>query len=79
MRFFGTNVEAVKIGVFVLGAVLAALAGGVYATIVGFVSAPLFGFLFSTQILIWVAVGGRGTIIGPGARRDRPQLRHRRS
>jgi branched-chain amino acid transport system permease protein len=25
----------------------------------------LFGFLFSTQILIWVAVGGRGTIIGP--------------
>ena len=65
VRFFGTNVEAVKIGVFVLGAVLAALAGGVYATIVGFVSAPLFGFLFSTQILIWVAVGGRGTIIGP--------------
>ena len=33
--------------------------------IVGFVSAPLFGFLFSTQMLIWVAVGGRGTIIGP--------------
>jgi branched-chain amino acid transport system permease protein len=65
VRFFGTNVEAVKIGVFVLGAVVAALAGGVYATIVGFVSAPLFGFLFSTQILIWVAVGGRGTIIGP--------------
>jgi branched-chain amino acid transport system permease protein len=65
VRFFGTNVEAVKIGVFVLGAMLAALGGGVYATIVGFVSAPLFGFLFSTQILIWVAVGGRGTIIGP--------------
>jgi branched-chain amino acid transport system permease protein len=64
VRFFGTNVEAVKIGVFVLGAALAALGGGVYATIVGFVSAPQFGFLFSTQILIWVAVGGRGTIIG---------------
>ncbi len=65
VRFFGTNVELVKIAVFVLGAVLAAGAGGVYATIVGFVSAPLFGFLFSTQILIWVAVGGRGTILGP--------------
>ena len=50
---------------FVLGAVLSALAGGVYATIVGIVSAPLFGFLFSTQMVIWVAVGGRGTIIGP--------------
>ncbi len=65
VRFFGTNVEAIKIAVFVLGATLAAGAGGVYATIVGFVSAPLFGFLFSTQILIWVAVGGRGTILGP--------------
>ncbi len=65
VRFFGTNVEAVKIGVFVLGAVLAALGGGVYAMIVGFVSAPLFGFLLSTQIVIWVAVGGRGTILGP--------------
>jgi branched-chain amino acid transport system permease protein len=64
VRFFGTNVEAVKIAVFVLGAMLAALGGGVYATIVGFVSAPQFGFLFSTQILIWVAVGGRGTILG---------------
>ena len=76
VRFFGTNVEAVKIAVFVLGAVLAALGGGVYATIVGFVSAPQFGFLFSTQILIWVAVGGRGTIIGADRRRDRPELRH---
>jgi branched-chain amino acid transport system permease protein len=65
IRFFGTNVEVVKIGVFMLGAVLSALAGGVYASIVGIVSAPLFGFLFSTQMVIWVAVGGRGTIIGP--------------
>jgi hypothetical protein len=32
---------------------------------VGIVLAPLFGFLFSTQMVIWVAVGGRGTIIGP--------------
>jgi branched-chain amino acid transport system permease protein len=65
IRFFGTNVEQAKIGVFVLGAVLSALAGGVYASVVGFVSAPLFGFLFSTQMVIWVAVGGRGTILGP--------------
>ena len=65
IRFFGVNVEAVKTATFMLGAMLAAASGGLYATIVGFVSAPLFGFLFSTQILIWVAVGGRGTIIGP--------------
>jgi ABC-type branched-subunit amino acid transport system permease subunit/ABC-type branched-subunit amino acid transport system ATPase component len=65
IRFFGVNVEAVKTSVFILGAMLAAASGGLYATIVGFVSSPLFGFLFSTQILIWVAVGGRGTIVGP--------------
>jgi urea ABC transporter permease protein UrtC len=65
IRFFGVDVEAVKTSIFMLGAVLAAVSGGLYATIVGFVSSPLFGFLFSTQILIWVAVGGRGTIVGP--------------
>ena len=31
----------------------------------GFVSSQLFDFLFSTQILIWVAVGGRATMLGP--------------
>jgi branched-chain amino acid transport system permease protein len=51
--------------VFALGAALAALAGGLYATIFGLVSAPLFGFLFATEILVWVAIGGRGTIVGP--------------
>ncbi|HET7566911.1 MAG TPA: ATP-binding cassette domain-containing protein [Gaiellaceae bacterium] len=65
VRYFGTNVELVKTLVFVLGAVVAAGAGGVYSMIAGFVSSQLFGFLFSTQILIWVAVGGRATILGP--------------
>jgi branched-chain amino acid transport system permease protein len=65
VRFFGMNVELVKLLVFVGGAVVAAGAGGLYAMIEGFVSSQLFDFLFSTQILIWVAVGGRATVLGP--------------
>ena len=48
---------------------IAARAGGVFAMIVGFVSSQLFGFLFSTQILIWVAVGGRAHDPRPDHRR----------
>jgi branched-chain amino acid transport system permease protein len=44
---------------------IAAGAGGLYALVQGFVSSQLFDFLFSTQILIWVAVGGRATVLGP--------------
>jgi branched-chain amino acid transport system permease protein len=65
VRFFGTNVELVKLLVFVSGAMVAAGAGGLFAMIEGFVSSQLFDFLFSTQILIWVAVGGRATVLGP--------------
>ncbi|MGH3378091.1 MAG: ABC transporter permease subunit, partial [Actinoallomurus sp.] len=64
-RYMGYDVERVKIVTFVLGAVIAAFAGGLYALIYGLVSADLFGFLFATQMLVWVAVGGRGTVIGP--------------
>jgi branched-chain amino acid transport system permease protein len=65
VRFFGQNVELMKLLVFVGGAMVAAGAGGLYALIQGFVSSQLFDFLFSTQILIWVAVGGRATVLGP--------------
>ena len=65
VRFLGRNVEFVKLCVFVGGAGVAAAAGGLYGMMFGFVSAPFFGFLFSTDMLVWVAVGGRGTIVGP--------------
>ncbi len=65
VRYLGFNVERIKVAVYVCGAALAALAGAVYACMMGAVSAPLFGLLFSTEMLVWVAVGGRGTIVGP--------------
>jgi branched-chain amino acid transport system permease protein len=63
--YLGVNAFAVKTFVFVIGAVVAALAGALYGTVNGVVSEPLFEFSFATEVLIWVAVGGRGTILGP--------------
>ena len=64
-RYLGINVEHVKIVVYAIGGAGAGLAGALFAAMLGAVSAPLFGFLFATDILVWVAVGGRATIIGP--------------
>jgi branched-chain amino acid transport system permease protein len=64
-RYLGYDVRATKVLIFACGAALAGFAGALFGTMFGFVSAPLFGFLFSTEILIWVALGGRATIVGP--------------
>jgi branched-chain amino acid transport system permease protein len=64
-RDLGFPVDRVKIGVLAGGAAGAALTGAFYGALIGLVSSPLFGFLFSTQIVVWVAIGGRGTLIGP--------------
>jgi len=63
-RFLGFEVDLVKISVLAGGAALAASAGAMYGSLLGLVSSPLFGFLFSTEIVIWVAIGGRGTLFG---------------
>ena len=65
LRYLGFNVEKIKIAIYSFGAGLAALAGAIFASMEGAVSAPLFGSLFATEMLVWVAVGGRGTILGP--------------
>ncbi|MDR3468013.1 MAG: ATP-binding cassette domain-containing protein [Xanthobacteraceae bacterium] len=65
VRYLGFNVERIKIAIYSLGAALAGLAGALYAAMEGAVSAPLFGTLFATEMMVWVAVGGRGTILGP--------------
>lgn len=65
VSYLGFNVPWVKIIVFVGGAVLAAIAGAVYGLTVGLVSPPMFGFLMATNIVIWVAIGGRASIFGP--------------
>lgn len=64
-HYLGYNVERTKLAVFMISAAVAAVAGALYGGYIGFVSPPLVGFLFATEIIIWVAVGGRGTLVGP--------------
>ncbi len=63
VEFLGYNVPRIKLVVFVIACALAGLGGALYVP-VGFVSADIMGILFSTAIIVWVAVGGRGTLYG---------------
>jgi branched-chain amino acid transport system permease protein len=50
---------------FVLGALLAGLAGGFYAHYISFVGSEVFKFSFMATMIIIVLVGGKGTLVGP--------------
>jgi branched-chain amino acid transport system permease protein len=64
-RYLGYNDVNVKIGVFTAGAAVTALAGAVFAMMTGVANDGQFSFTLATSMLVWVAVGGRATIIGP--------------
>ncbi len=63
-RFIGFNVEHYKLGVFTISAVLAGIAGALYVPQVGIINPNLFSPLNSILIVVWVALGGRGTLYG---------------
>jgi ABC-type branched-subunit amino acid transport system permease subunit len=44
---------------------MAAVAGGLYAMEEGFVSPSFLGVAFSTQILVYILLGGRASLVGP--------------
>jgi urea transport system permease protein len=64
VRFLGYSVTGVKLFVFTLSAMLAGLAGALYVPQVGIINPSEFSPANSIEIAIWVAVGGRGTLIG---------------
>jgi len=64
-RTLGYNTSLHLLIVFVVSAMLAAVAGGLYDITSGYVAPDLIGLFMSTEIIVWVAVGGRGTLIGP--------------
>ena len=64
-EFMGYNVANYRIFVFCVSAFMAATAGAMYAAWVGIVSFLDAGPVFSVEAVIWTAVGGRATIIGP--------------
>jgi urea transport system permease protein len=64
VRFSGYDPAVIKTLVFILSAVLAGLAGALFAPQVGIMSPAMMGIVPSIEIAVWVAVGGRGTLIG---------------
>jgi branched-chain amino acid transport system permease protein len=61
----GYNAAARLTATFVLSAAIAGLAGALYVAMAGLVAPDLIGLLLSTEVVVWVAIGGRGTLIGP--------------
>jgi len=64
VRFLGYRVEHFKLWVFVYSAMLAGIAGALYVPQVGIINPSEFAPLNSLEIVIWVAIGGRGTLYG---------------
>jgi urea transport system permease protein len=65
VRFLGYRVEHYKLFVFTLSAAIAGVAGALYVPQVGIINPSEFEPANSIEAVIWVAVGGRGTLIGP--------------
>jgi len=63
LTFFGYGILKLKMGVFALGAGIAGLAGALFVTLDGFASPTLIGFTLSTEVLIWVALGGKEMLL----------------
>ena len=64
-RFLGYRPEHVKLFAFVLSAMMAGVAGALYVPQVGIINPSEFAPANSIEVVIWAAVGGRGTLIGP--------------
>ncbi|RWL08854.1 MAG: ATP-binding cassette domain-containing protein [Mesorhizobium sp.] len=63
--YLGLDPQRLKIVLTTILAGVAGIAGFLYANASGVVAPENTGFVFGTEIVIWTALGGRGTIIGP--------------
>jgi urea transport system permease protein len=63
-RFLGYRVERYKLAVFTFSAVMAGIAGALYVPQIGIINPGEFEPANSIEAVIWVAVGGRGTLVG---------------
>jgi len=64
LRFTGYNTTVYKTLVFALAGAMAGVSGALYTVQSGIVSPQFMAVPFSIEMVIWVAVGGRGTLIG---------------
>jgi urea transport system permease protein len=63
-RFLGYRVENYKLVIFVVSAMMAGVAGALYVPQVGIINPSEFSPTNSIEAVVWVAFGGRGTLIG---------------
>jgi urea transport system permease protein len=63
-RFLGYRPESYKLVVWVLSAIMAGIGGALYVPQVGIINPSEFSPANSIEAVIWVAVGGRGTLVG---------------
>ena len=66
-RFLGYRVESYKLWLFVFSAALAGVAGALYVPQVGIINPSEFEPINSIEVVIWVSMGGRGTLYGAAA------------
>jgi urea ABC transporter permease protein UrtC len=64
-QLLGYDVRLIKTGLFTVGGAIAGLAGAFYASWAEIITPSLFSLAQSAEIIIWVIVGGVGTLIGP--------------
>ena len=64
-RFLGYEPTRVKLVAWVVSAAIAGVAGALYVPQVGIINPGEFAPAKSIEVVIWAAVGGRGTIVGP--------------
>ena len=64
LQFLGFNPAAFKLTIFVISGMIAGLSGMLYIPIHSFISPGNIGVAFSTSVLVWLAVGGRGNLTG---------------
>ncbi len=64
LRFTGYNPTSYKVFIYAFSAALAGLAGALYVPQIGIVSPSQMGIVPSIGMVLWVAIGGRGTLSG---------------
>ena len=64
-ELLGYDIRAYKLGIFTIGAGIAAVGGVLFCNGVGRITPDIFNLYNAALTIIWVIVGGRGTLIGP--------------
>jgi len=65
VELLGYDSRRFKLGAFVIGGGIAALAGVLYGVWNNFVAPEMFGLKRAAEVIVWVIVGGKSTLVGP--------------